>query len=74
MSDNQIKAGDVVMLKSGGPRMTVTWVSDGKTYCQWFDGNDAKGTNFQAVQLRAVPDEAPEHPGPIVGSSSQFNG
>ena len=35
MSD-QIKAGDVVQLKSGGPKMTVGWVEDGEALCQWF--------------------------------------
>ena len=32
-----IKAGDIVTLKSGGPKMTVAWVEDGQAYCEWFD-------------------------------------
>ena len=39
---NQFKAGDVVQLKSGGPKMTVTQAGDrlGKptVWCAWFDG------------------------------------
>jgi len=40
---NQIKAGDVVQLKSGGPKMTVETVAayNGvtKARCAWFDGS-----------------------------------
>jgi uncharacterized protein YodC (DUF2158 family) len=39
----QIKAGDLVNLKSGGPTMTVDWVSDASgtltAGCSWFDNN-----------------------------------
>lgn len=36
--------GDVVMLKSGGPKMTINWL-DGEgmgkvAHCQWFDNSD----------------------------------
>ncbi|RUV30048.1 DUF2158 domain-containing protein [Mesorhizobium sp.] len=33
---NEIKAGSVVQLKSGGPRMTVAWVDENEAYCEWF--------------------------------------
>ena len=34
----QWKAGDVVMVKSGGPKMTVGTVkADGRVICEWFD-------------------------------------
>ena len=33
----EIKAGDIVTLKSGGPKMTVAWVDDGQANCEWFD-------------------------------------
>lgn len=47
--DEEIKAGDVVQLKSGGPLMTVNTVGDNygtKTaWCAWFDGKkEMKGT------------------------------
>ena len=37
---DEIKAGSVVQLKSGGPMMTATWVSEElgtwSAYCEWF--------------------------------------
>lgn len=33
------KLGDVVILKSGGPSMTVTEVRDSTVRAQWFDDN-----------------------------------
>ncbi len=40
--DNEIKAGDVVQLKSGGPLMTVAEAerSDEKKLCVWIPGAD----------------------------------
>ena len=52
-----IKAGDVVVLKSGGPRMTVDYVNDdGKTaYCIWFDKNETRQRkNFFLASLAKV--------------------
>jgi len=41
---NEFKVGDVVMLKSGGPRMTIThlgpyesMLNDKQVRCEWFD-------------------------------------
>ena len=37
MADNPYKAGDVVSLKSGGPRMTVdALLGNGAVICCWF--------------------------------------
>ena len=37
MNSDSTKLGDVVRLKSGGPAMTVTYISDeGKLQCEWF--------------------------------------
>lgn len=34
-----LTVGDVVQLKSGGPRMTVTRKTEGNQYrCDWFEG------------------------------------
>ena len=49
MSD--IKAGDVVKLKSGGVAMSVSWVEDGEAYCQWQDGAKALGEKYAVVVL-----------------------
>jgi uncharacterized protein YodC (DUF2158 family) len=48
----QIQAGDVVVLKSGGPDMTVKWVSGPEYYCEWFDGKKVVGNTFYLAQLR----------------------
>lgn len=34
---NNFSKGDLVQLKSGGPRMTVIDINDDKVICQWFD-------------------------------------
>lgn len=54
VSNGSIQAGDVVQLKSGGPRMTVKWVTDGNAYCEWFDGKKQAGHPFGVVQLEKV--------------------
>ena len=56
MSD--IKKGDVVKLKSGGPVMTVQDIDDYSmkgtkedALCLWFDGNDRKEKVFDLCTL-----------------------
>ena len=49
--------GDVVMLKSGGPPMTITSVRDvqttGSVFCRWFDdGNVSHGQKFKLSGLK----------------------
>jgi uncharacterized protein YodC (DUF2158 family) len=48
---NAFKVGDVVRLKSGGPKMTVTAVGTGGfqgiVACQWFDGPYIKVGRFK---------------------------
>ena len=56
----QWKPGDVVVLKSGGPTMTVANVrQDGKVVCEWFDDNKPQGRAFDPDVL-----EPPPPPGP----------
>lgn len=43
--------GDVVVLKSGGPRMTVMDVTDGKAACVWFDKTTEKRGVFEVDLL-----------------------
>ena len=53
MEDFEI--GDVVQLRSGGPRMTVQGlVSDGDVVCQWFEGNAIHEKSFPKEALRKV--------------------
>ena len=48
----EIKAGDTVRLKSGGPAMSVQWVEYGAAYCIWFDAKMAKQDGkFQVESL-----------------------
>lgn len=56
MSD-QFKAGDVVQLKSGGPKMTVTQVGKhqihGPTvWCTWFVGTKQESGTFPPAALQ----------------------
>lgn len=49
---DEIKEGDVVMLKSGGPDMTVTSIGDQygtrTVWCAWFDGKKNCNATFNA--------------------------
>jgi uncharacterized protein YodC (DUF2158 family) len=53
---NGIKAGDVVQLKSGGPKMTVTkveeWMAVMRAHCEWFVGDANKRGNFPLTSLK----------------------
>lgn len=50
------KVGDVVVLKSGGPKMTVTQfgsATDGeaRVWTAWFDGENNKNASFPAASV-----------------------
>jgi uncharacterized protein YodC (DUF2158 family) len=32
----ELKPGDTVRLKSGGPVMTIAWIEGGEALCEWF--------------------------------------
>ncbi|TNE37205.1 MAG: DUF2158 domain-containing protein [Alphaproteobacteria bacterium] len=69
MSDFSI--GDVVMLKSGGPVMTVTKIEENSTgrekiWCVWFDSKGVRQTsNFPPEALEKIDDNEPLEP--IIG-------
>ena len=56
----EIKEGDMVMLKTGGPEMTVTACGKGRAdkdliYCTWFDkGGAVQRTSFPPYALKKV--------------------
>ena len=54
----EVKKGDVVQLKSGGPAMTVRWVQqengNEESYCEWFDKAEQKGGRFFTSSLKIV--------------------
>ncbi|MGA9057478.1 MAG: DUF2158 domain-containing protein [Terriglobia bacterium] len=54
---DEIKTGDVVQLKSGGPRMTVSEVGRSMggvptAWCDWFEGNKALKGSFPISSLK----------------------
>jgi uncharacterized protein YodC (DUF2158 family) len=63
-----INAGDVVRLKSGGERMTVSDVkrvgmaATPTARCVWFVGTEMKESNIEVAALVLAPDED-EKPG-----------
>lgn len=61
---SQLEKGDVVELRSGGPRTTVTMkapVIGG--VCQWFEGQKVSVATFPEEALRVVADPEEQHPG-----------
>ncbi len=48
------KDGDVVQLKSGGPKMTVdSWDEElGVYHCSWFAGDELKNAAFESTSLQ----------------------
>jgi uncharacterized protein YodC (DUF2158 family) len=58
---NQFKVGDVVQLKSGGPKMTVTVIRADGLDCTWFEGVKQHEGNFPPDALK-FPEKMPEHP------------
>lgn len=45
------KVGDVVQLKSGGPRMTIEAVSENLVDCVWFEKNKIDRNAFNPTLL-----------------------
>lgn len=54
---DEIKLGDTVRLKSGGPLMTVNWMG-GKVTCVWFIDDKFNSATLHREALRK--DEKPE--------------
>ena len=51
---SELKAGDVVSLKSGGPRMTISSKGTNGCYCKWFSGEEVKHDTFTPESLEKV--------------------
>jgi uncharacterized protein YodC (DUF2158 family) len=53
----KFEVGTLVVLKSGGPTMTVTSIrdqSDGVVHCEWFASNELKREAFDIVNLTSA--------------------
>lgn len=53
---SEFKPGDVVLLKSGGPKMTVDQLGNdtfgyAKVWCDWIDGNKKFSDTFPPTSL-----------------------
>jgi uncharacterized protein YodC (DUF2158 family) len=51
------RPGEIVQLKSGGPKMTVEESHPDQTRCVWFKDDERKGSWFNNDLLTAVPPE-----------------
>ncbi|EJZ22440.1 DUF2158 domain-containing protein [Rhizobium sp. Pop5] len=52
------KIGDIVVLKSGGPKMTVVSEEErGRVYCSWFAGAKAEKSQYPVEALEAPKEE-----------------
>jgi uncharacterized protein YodC (DUF2158 family) len=64
----QFKAGDVVQLKSGGPKMTVSklreWQGQTEADCDWFEGTKMQSGSFPLASLK-FPDAPPRGQGSL---------
>ena len=67
-----IKAGDVVRLKSGGPKMTVSKVEQRngamRVDCDWFEGTKATYGTFPASSLDVVAEMEASRPAVRTGT------
>ena len=61
MSENEIKVGDVVMLKSGGPKMTVNDIDvDGNCECLWYVLDMRNDDTLRIEVLKKIADTGQE--------------
>lgn len=62
MAQQTFQPGDVVQLKSGGPKMTVSVIDGDNIYCMGYDENAhqfIEPRKFFRVVLKKIDDEAP---------------
>lgn len=62
----KFKIGDLVRLKSGGPKMTVTSepkpeLAPNDVHCKWFAGEKSMSDWFPSLSLIAVDTESDEY-------------
>jgi uncharacterized protein YodC (DUF2158 family) len=53
MPEQQFKPGDIVSLRSGGPRMTVATIDGQSALCEWFsDDQQPQSRSFALTSLK----------------------
>jgi uncharacterized protein YodC (DUF2158 family) len=53
VTDKQFQAGDVVCLRSGGPRMTIANINGQGALCEWFtDDQQLQSRSFALTSLK----------------------
>jgi uncharacterized protein YodC (DUF2158 family) len=53
MPEQQFKPGDIVSLRSGGPRMTVATIDGQSALCEWFsDDQQPQSRSFILTSLK----------------------
>jgi uncharacterized protein YodC (DUF2158 family) len=53
MAEEQIKPGDIVSLRSGGPRMTIATIEGQSAFCEWFtDDQQPQSRSFALASLK----------------------
>ena len=58
-----MEIGDIVRLKSGGPKMTISALDDSQATCIWFDRNGKRHEQaFALVTVEAFVPRPPEVP------------
>lgn len=60
---DEFRDGTRVVLKSGGPVLTVRVVSGDQAYCEWFVGMERRQGTFALVTLR--PLDSDDEPGSL---------
>lgn len=49
--DIDFEVGDIVMLRSGGPKMTIAHIAGGMCMCAWFDKSRPRTDQFDPAML-----------------------
>ena len=61
MTDIKFPVGSIVVLKSGGPRMTITSYQNGFPLCEYFVNGELKRFPTRKENLQLVVDDDDEH-------------
>jgi uncharacterized protein YodC (DUF2158 family) len=54
MAKHEVKPGDTVKLRSGGPTMTAQYMNNQGWKCSWFDADNLKEGYFALNSLKVI--------------------